>query len=54
METFWRKYLKFRVLSRLYDRFESTDSASKINFGIDNEGFAQEEKKAREKELEIH
>ena len=54
MEIFWRKYLKFRVLSRLYDRFESTDSASKINFGIDNEGFAQEEKKAREKELEIH
>ena len=54
METFWRKYLKFRVLSRLYDRFESTDSASKINFGIDNEGFAQEEKKALEKELEIH
>ncbi|MFL2566640.1 MAG: S41 family peptidase, partial [Schleiferiaceae bacterium] len=54
METFWRKYLKFRVLSRLYDRFESTDSTSKINFGIDHEGFAQEEKKAREKELEIH
>ena len=54
METFWRKYLKFRVLSRLYDRFESTDSASKISFGIDHEGFAQEEKKAREKELEIH
>ena len=54
METFWRKYLKFRVLSRLYDRFESTDSAKKSNFVIDNEGFSQEEKKAREKELEIH
>ena len=54
METFWRKYLKFRVLSRLYDRFESADSVSKINFGIDHEEFAQEEKKAREKELEIH
>jgi len=54
MEIFWRKYLKFRVLSRLYDRFESTDSASKTNFDIDNDGFAQEEKKAREKELEIH
>lgn len=54
MEKFWRKYLKFRVLSRLYDRYESTDSASKTNFDIDHEGFAQEEKKAREKELEIH
>tara|TARA_B110000444_G_C18844378_1_gene600970 strand:- start:2445 stop:4064 length:1620 start_codon:yes stop_codon:yes gene_type:complete len=48
------KYLKFRVLSRLYDRAESSDSANKIDFNLNSLGFQDEERKAREKELEIH
>ena len=54
MEDFWMKYLKFRVLSRLYDRAESSDSANKIDFNLNSVGFEEEERKAREKELEIH
>jgi|TARA_B110000483_G_scaffold146122_1_gene174373 carboxyl-terminal processing protease len=54
MENFWMKYLKFRVLSRLYDRAESSDSANKIDFNLNSLGFQDEERKAREKELEIH
>jgi carboxyl-terminal processing protease len=54
MENFWMKYLKFRVLSRLYDRAQSSDSANKIDFNLNSLGFQDEERKAREKELEIH
>ncbi len=54
MEAFWRNYLKFRVLNRLYDRAESSDSSTEMNFIINSEGFEEEESKARKKELEIH
>ena len=54
MEAFWRNYLKFRVLNRLYDRAESSDSSTEMNFIINSDGFEEEESKARKKELEIH
>ena len=39
MEAFWRNYLKFRVLNRLYDRAESSDSSTEMNFIINSEYF---------------
>ena len=54
MKAYWTDYLTFRVLSRLYDRSIAADSAGQAKFTLGDEGFAEEEKKAREKELDIH
>ncbi len=54
MRQYWTDYLTFRVLSRLYDRSLAADSAGQAKFNLGDAGFAEEEKKAREKELEIH
>ena len=54
MKAYWTDYLTFRVLSRLYYRSIAADSAGQAKFTLGDEGFAEEEKKAREKELDIH
>ncbi|MEK9830267.1 MAG: S41 family peptidase, partial [Schleiferiaceae bacterium] len=54
MRAYWTDYLTFRVLMRLYDRSLAADSAGQAKFTLGDPGFAEEEKKAREKELEIH
>ena len=54
MRAYWTEYLTYRVLTRLYDRSLAADSTDQGNFIPGTEGFAEEERKAREKELEIH
>ena len=54
MRAYWTDYLTYRVLMRLYDRSLAADSAGQAKFTLGDPGFAEEEKKAREKEMEIH
>ena len=54
MRAYWTDYLTYRVLMRLYDRSQAADSAGQAKFTLGDPGFAEEEKKAREKEMEIH
>lgn len=54
MQAYWTDYLTYRVLMRLYDRSLAADSAGQAKFTLGDPGFAEEEKKAREKEMEIH
>lgn len=54
MRAYWTDYLTYRVLMRLYDRSMAADSAGQAKFTLGDPGFDEEEKKAREKEMEIH
>lgn len=54
MRAYWTDYLTYRVLMRLYDRSAAADSAGQAKFTMADPGFVEEEKKAREKEMEIH
>ena len=54
MRGYWTDYLTYRVLMRLYDRSMAADSAGQAKFTLGDPGFDEEEKKAREKEMEIH
>ncbi len=54
MRAYWTDYLTYRVLMRLYDRSLAADSAGQAKFTLGDPGFAEEEKKARDKEMEIH
>jgi len=54
MRAYWTDYLTYRVLMRLYDRSMAADSAGQAKFILGDPGFDEEEKKAREKEMEIH